>query len=173
MAVHRLSGAQSSASGFVLKGWHVLAMLIAFFGIIIATNTAFITLALGTFPGEVVKRSYVQGLDYNRTLEERRRQAALGWIATAEIVPATPGRAKLAIALVDRASQPIEGLALEGVLRRPASDEADLALTFQTRGAGLYEADLGALGPGQWELIASAARGSERLDVGARLTWSR
>ena len=56
------------AMSFVLRGWHVLAA--AFFGVIIAVNTAFITV-VRSFP---VRRSYTQGLSYN----ERSRPAGQG-----------------------------------------------------------------------------------------------
>ena len=46
----------------MIKGHHVLFALIGFFGVTIAVNVLFITLALRTFSGEGTPRSYVQGL---------------------------------------------------------------------------------------------------------------
>ena len=72
-------------SKFRLKGWHVLAGMIAFFGVIFSVNAFFITTALRTFPGEETRRSYVQGLAYNDVIAERQAQAALGWSAAVNL----------------------------------------------------------------------------------------
>ena len=69
-----------------LKGWHVLVMILIFFGITIGVNATFITMALRTHPGEDVPRSYMQGLEYNETLENRRIQSELGWTARFNLV---------------------------------------------------------------------------------------
>ena len=74
-----------NATHFQVRGWHVLTALLAFFGAIIAVNIAFAVIAVRSFPGEDVRRSYVQGLQYNDTLAERRVQQALGWQASADL----------------------------------------------------------------------------------------
>ena len=68
-----------------VTGWHVLAVILVFFGVIITVNVIFIIQATRTFRGEDEPRSYVQGLDYNSTLAARAEQAALGWTATTEV----------------------------------------------------------------------------------------
>ena len=37
-----------------LRGWHVLVMILLFFGVTIGVNATFITLAVRTHPGETV-----------------------------------------------------------------------------------------------------------------------
>ena len=56
---------------FELKGWHVLLILMAFFGVMFSVNGVFLYHAITSFPGEDVKKSYVQGLNYNDTLAVR------------------------------------------------------------------------------------------------------
>ncbi len=73
--------APEGSSGFRITGWHVLAGMILFFSTIIAVNAVFISLAVQSFPGEDQRRSYVQGLEYNDVIAQRRAQAALGWTA--------------------------------------------------------------------------------------------
>ena len=51
-----------AAREFRLNGWHVLAMLVAFFGVVIAVNVGFAVQAYSTFPGEVTARPYEEGL---------------------------------------------------------------------------------------------------------------
>ncbi len=65
--------------------WHVLAAMLAFFGASSPSMSAFAAIAVRSFPGEDVRRSYLQGLHTTDTLAERRTQAALGWRASAHL----------------------------------------------------------------------------------------
>ena len=76
------------SDGFTLKGWHVLAGMIAFFAIVLAMDAATIVFAYRSFPGESTRNPYEAGLAYNATLARRSREAALGWRVEAEAVPA-------------------------------------------------------------------------------------
>lgn len=162
---------RAAQAGFELKGWHVLAAMITFFTIVISMNVLFVTMAVRTFPGEVAPKSYVQGLRYNQTLADRARQAALGWTAQAEIAAAEQGPA-LVIRMQDGAGRALDGLTLSGALRRPATDEADIALTFRSLGEGRYLAPAPGLKPGAWRLSVLAVRGEDRLEIGGGVTWT-
>lgn len=156
---------------FVLRGWHVLTGLLAFFGAVIAVNVLFAFAAVGTFPGEDVTHPYIQGLEYNRTLAEHRAQQAQGWRVTAALERAGGGAA-LAIELRRRDGAPLIGARLEGVLRWPADFHRDRRLSFRELGQGRYVADLAGLAEGDWDLRATATaanRGS--LDFEADLRW--
>jgi nitrogen fixation protein FixH len=155
---------------FELRGWHVLAMLLAFFGAVIAVNVTFITYALGSFPGEDVRRSYVQGLEYNDTLAERHAQAALGWRAAAALNAREQG-AVLEVTLRTRDGAPLEGAAVSGALQWPTTSEFDRELVFNPAGNGRYVAQLGELPTGRWRLRARAERGDGALDFESDLTW--
>lgn len=156
---------------FELRGVHVLAGLILFFAGIIAINVAFAVAAVRTFPGEDERRSYTQGLHYNDTLAERRAQAELGWRARSELGASASG-ARLLVRLSDRTGAPIEDAAINAVLRWPPNESGDRALQFRSVGAGAYEADLGALPRGRWDLRARAEDAQGRaLDFEAELTW--
>lgn len=152
--------------GFEIKGWHVLAFMLAFFGLIIAVNAVFITMAVRSFPGEDVRRSYVQGLAYNDTLEARRRQEALGWRASAGFAAEW-----LEVRILDREGFAVDGAQLVGTLRRPTETRSAVALTFTGRGDGRYVAAVEGLAPGAWDLVAGATRGADSFELNARLTW--
>ena len=156
---------------FELRGAHVLATLLAFFAAIIAVNVAFAMIAIQSFPGEDVRRSYLQGLRYNDTLAQRREQAALGWHASAALNASADG-ALLNLALTARDGRPIEGLSLHGDLQWPTDSRFDRAVVFAPVGAGRYAARLGDLPPGRWRLRARAedAHGAS-LDFESELTW--
>lgn len=152
-----------------LTGRHVLMMVIAFFTVIIIANIVLITQAVRTFPGEDVRRSYVQGLNYNETLADRQAQAALGWRAAAALRRDTTGAAAIEIVLIDREGRPVENASLEGTLRRPLEAREDQTLLFAPQGQGRYVATVPTLAQGQWALRARAARGANHFDLEARL----
>lgn len=154
-----------------LRGVHVLIAMLTFFGAVIAVNVAFVVLAVGSFPGEDVRRSYLQGLNYNNTLAERREQAALGWSAAASIIQLR-GSPAVEVVLRDSAGRPLDGAAASGELRWPASERRDHALEFAARGEGRYVAAVPDLSPGRWVLRARAERDAgHALDFEAELTW--
>ena len=154
-----------------LKGVHVLAAMLLFFGAIIATNVAFSIVAIRSFPGEDERRSYLQGLRFNETLAQRSAQQALGWRATAGI----EGRGDMAVISVqiaDRAGRPVSGLTLDGKLRRPATTRDDIEFVFRSVGNGVYSAEVRGLAAGGWTLHATASRGTEQFELERRLTWT-
>lgn len=153
-----------------IRGWHVLASMLAFFGAVIAVNVTFAVYAVRSFPGEDVRRSYLQGLRYNETLAERRIQAALGWTATTMLL-ADAGGALLEVRLTTRDGAPIEGASLQGELQRPATAQYDRGLSFEPLGRGRYVARLGALEAGRWRLRAVAEKADAVLNFESELSW--
>jgi nitrogen fixation protein FixH len=161
----------SAPPRFVLRGYHVLLLLLTFFGAVIAVDVGFAVIAVRSFPGEDVRRSYLQGLNYNDTLADRRAQAALGWRATA-VLSGAPGEALLLVGLSDKDGAPLSSPTVTGDLRRPADARFDRALTFTRQGDGRYAARVGALESGRWHLRARAADAAGgALDFEADLQW--
>ncbi|TIU14500.1 MAG: cytochrome oxidase, partial [Mesorhizobium sp.] len=60
-------------------GRHMLATILAFFGVVIAVNLTMATFASTSWTGLVVENTYVASQQFNRKAEEGRAQAALGW----------------------------------------------------------------------------------------------
>lgn len=161
----------SAARSFRLSGGHVLAGMLAFFITVIAINVAFAVVAVRSFPGEDVRRSYLQGLNYNDTLAARRAQAALGWVARAALVRQGDGAA-VEIALSNANGAAISTATLTGELRRPATAHFDQTMQFEHVGDGRYRAFVGAIAPGVWRLRAQAAEHETAvLDFEAELLW--
>ena len=134
-------------TGKELKGWHVLLIMLAFFGVMFSVNGVFLFHAITSFPGEDIKKSYVQGLSFNETLADRAAQAELGWSAEAGLVDE-----RVILRLQDAADAPLSNQIVVGELRRLATHQEDRAISFQPRISGEYVADTGPLGPGQWLL---------------------
>jgi nitrogen fixation protein FixH len=158
-------------AGSTLNGRHVLMVLLAFFTVFIIVNIAFAVVAVRSFPGEDVPRSYLQGLAYNDTLDERRAQAELGWSASAGFSRAPDGAAILQIDLRARDGDPVTTANIAGDLRRTTTSRFDQELTFAHAGDGRYTAHLAELPAGRWVLRARAEEGSASLDFEADLTW--
>jgi nitrogen fixation protein FixH len=152
-------------SGFTIKGWHVGVGVTAFFGLVIAVDAAFLTLAYRTHPGQVANKPYEAGLLYNAELERQRRQAALGWRAAAEARPDG-----VAVWMRDAAGAPLAGLTVSADLQRPATGHGRTRLTLTETEPGFYVARASL--SGTWD-AAVAARDSAGRDFTAsrRLTW--
>lgn len=136
-----------------IKGYHVLIGLLVFFAIIIAVNAVFLTQALRTFSGEDEPRSYIQGINYNDTLERREAQAALGWRAVS-----TVDEAGVRLEITDADGQGVTGLIMDARLRHPADSALDIPLTLRGDGPGVYRA-AAEIPAGRWTLVVSTSEG--------------
>ena len=102
MSIH--DDAPAQANGRPLTGRMVLAMLIAFFGVVIAVNVVMVRLASSTFSGLGDKNAYVAGLSHNRTLAAAREQDRLGWKVDASMRRIAPGRSVVSVVRADGGS---------------------------------------------------------------------
>jgi len=135
-----------------LTGWHVLVFFCLFFGTIVAVNMTLAFFATGTFPGLVVKNSYVASQNYNAMLEKARAQSEIGF--KAQLVEKPGG---LQFHLADRSGVPQRGLSVTAHAGRPASNREDRALVF-TQSGDFYRADA-ALPAGRWIVDVEARYG--------------
>lgn len=151
-----------------LKGWHVLVMMLAFFGITIAVNVMFTIYAIGTFSGEDVSKPYLKGLEYNRTLEARAAQSALGWNATIEVVRENGGAA-ISAHIAGRDGLAKSALSVEAVLRRPTDARLDRTIELTPAGDGNYRAVAAAVAPGAWDVIVRTKNGDVAFEATRRV----
>jgi len=147
-----------------LTGWHVLAIVGLFFGTIIAVNITLALFAAGTFPGLVVKNSYVASQNYNALLAEARAQADKGFsgqlIAKAGI---------LHLRLADASGVLRRQLRVVAHAGRPAGSREDRAITF-TRSGESYQADT-ALPAGRWNVDVEARDGDALVFRHSQKLW--
>ncbi|HXZ68091.1 MAG TPA: FixH family protein [Alphaproteobacteria bacterium] len=144
------------AGEFHLKGWHVLAMLVAFFGVVFAVNGVFIYYALRTHPGDDVQDAYVAGVEYNRELAEKREQRKLGWQASLSVKADARNGEFIEVAFVDAKGEPVLGLKVDAMLRSPVVASQDRPLKFVSTGPGRFRADVNEPPAAQWDLIIEA-----------------
>ena len=136
-------------------GRHMLAIMIAFFTVVIAVNVTMATVAGTSWTGFVVRNSYVASQEFNGKVAAARAQDRLGWTASLTV---QDGVSRLAVA--DRQGQPVMLASASLVLRSPASDRLDRTITLD-RAGGAFTAPLD-VGDGQWvvEIDAQAADGA-------------
>jgi nitrogen fixation protein FixH len=129
-------------------GRHMAAILVAFFGVVIAVNLLMARLAVHTFGGEVVENSYVASQHFNRWLDEAAVEQTFGW------------KAQVTRRSDDRLSVRLEGIpagavALAGDARHPLGVQPDHLLQFVRTSDGSFISTT-TLPAGRWRL---------RLDV--------
>ena len=133
-----------------LNGYHVAAMFIAFFGVIIAVNFTMAWFASSSWTGLVVKNSYVASQHYNEKIETARNQKAMGWhtdFAYANNL--------LSFSVRDKDNQPIFFDKLNVVIGTPVAENKDKHMVLDQNNAGVYHSPI-KLTEGVWayELVA-------------------
>ncbi|MDA7427366.1 FixH family protein [Primorskyibacter aestuariivivens] len=129
-----------------LTGWHVLAIFVGAFGIIIGVNLALAYNAVATFPGLEVKNSYVASQSFD---SRRDAQQALGWEVAAD---ARDGEVILSISKPD--GTPVQVVDLHAVLGRATHVKDDMEPDFVFNGRA-YVAKV-EVERGNWNIRMSA-----------------
>ena len=161
----------SAAKTFQFTGWHFLACLVVFFGIDLAVNVGFIVQSVQTFPGEVADDAYEAGVAYDATLAREAIERKLGWLASIEPPQAAAGGEAITVRWTDRTGRPLPGLAVSGLLRRPATEVQNLVLRFREVVPGTYRA-VAAVAPGAWDLEVTGDNGhGDHRTADRRLIW--
>ena len=137
-------------------GWHMFAILAAFFGVVTAVNLLNAHYAGATFGGEVVENSYVASQQFNGWLDQARAEKALGW---SEVTTWRPD-GRLVVAVKDApAGVTVSALAQHRLGRLP-----DQSLNFAPIGHGQY-LSREVLPEGRWDVrltITGAGHTSRR-----------
>jgi nitrogen fixation protein FixH len=116
-------------------GRHMLAIMLSFFGVIVAVNLVMATFASTSWTGLVVKNSYVASQQFNRKAEEGRQQAALGWTGKLTIADGA-----IRYALADRSGAAVAMREVQAFLRRPAYEGEDHKIMLQRVADGVFAA---------------------------------
>ncbi|VAV92587.1 hypothetical protein MNBD_ALPHA06-1817 [hydrothermal vent metagenome] len=133
----------SKKKPFIINGRHVLAGFVVFFGIIIAVNIVFVSLANTSFPGESVKKPYEQGVRYNETIAARELAVKLGWNITWSLDKTNADVNAFVVKVVD-ADGPVDGLKIEIALMWAGYRDADILLALKPMENGVYRGQLDA-----------------------------
>jgi len=129
---------QSSASPKPLTGRKVLAMLIAFFGVVIGVNVTMMKLAILTLPGTDVDSAYTASLGYEKEIMAAHDQDARHWQVDAHVRRGADGGATLEVEARDKSGKPMTGLKFQGRFERPTDKRADMPVELAEIGIGVY-----------------------------------
>lgn len=130
-------------------GWHMTAILVSFFGIVMAVNFYMARMALGTFGGTVVDNSYVASQNYNRWLAEGDKQNRLGWTVKAGLTTD-----RFVVIDVQKEGQPLQAATAVGDALHPLGRAVDMPLAFKTTADGKLKSTK-ALPVGRWNVQIS------------------
>lgn len=139
-----------------LSGRAVLLWLLAFFIPVIAVNVYFIIISVTTFRGEDEQKPYLQGVEYNTTIERRVEQEALGWKSTIAAQRLPSGAVQIAVSIRQASGAPESQVRLTGELRHPADETRDRPLTLVPLGDGQYRAEVPSVSKGAWDVIVNS-----------------
>ena len=138
----------SSPARFRFTGWHITAILVAFFGVVIVVNVYMARLASSTFSGVVVENSYVASQKYNTWLDEAAKEKALGWSVKGTRLP--DGR--VSVRIIGSEAVPVPaGANLSGEAWHPLGTYADRVVTFRQAPDGAW-VSFDPLPAGRWNL---------------------
>jgi len=148
-------------AGRPLTGRMVVAILAAFFGVMLAVNFIFASYAVKTFSGLDSDNPYDSGLAYNKEIEAARAQAALGW--TVDLTRTQEaGGAQVTVTVKDKAGQPVAGLDAALHFYFPATRKLDRQVVAAAVAEGVYSG-AAALAPGRWDVEVDLSRDGQRL----------
>ncbi|SHF74719.1 Nitrogen fixation protein FixH [Kaistia soli DSM 19436] len=131
-------------------GWHMLAGMGAFFGVIIGVNVFLAVSASRTWTGLVVENSYVASQEFNEKERLAKEQAALGWRAVL-----TYDASRLQLDIRDRDGAPIDLGPVTVALTRPLGDHEDRTVPLFRGTNGVYSAVID-LPHGVWNAVSAA-----------------
>jgi nitrogen fixation protein FixH len=150
-------------TGFRLTGLHVLAILVAFFGVVFAVNGVMVYLAIGSFPGAATASSYTASQRYNSEIATADAQAARGWQVDEQLARDAAGKAVLTLTVRDKAGTPVDALAFTAHLQHPVKQGEDVVGTVVPLGAGRYAGTFDGVEAGLWTLAIEGTRGGDRV----------
>jgi len=127
-------------------GWHMLGVLVLFFGTIISVNLTLAYFATASWTGLVVQNSYVESQRFNEVTAEKRRQAALGWSAETGY-----GEGVFTITMTGKDDEPLRDAIISAKIGHPVQEKNDQTVTLIDEGGGAYAAEV-ALDPGVWNV---------------------
>jgi nitrogen fixation protein FixH len=152
-----MSEIPSAASGRGFTGRHMLAVMLAFFGVIIGVNVTLAWYASSSWSGLVVENTYVASQQFNGKAEAMRAMAASGIVGEISVRDGL-----IAYSLRNRDGSPATADEVAVHFRRPVGDRQDFAATLSAAGAGRFEA-MHAVPAGEWIVEIVSRRGESTV----------
>jgi nitrogen fixation protein FixH len=130
-------------------GRHMAAIMIAFFGVVIAVNIYMARMAIGTFGGTVVENSYVASQKFNGWLDAADKQAARQWSGAVSL-----DAERRILLRVSKDGSPISVQSAQGEAQHPLGREKAVPLSFLlTTDGGFRSREM--LPAGRWTIATT------------------
>jgi nitrogen fixation protein FixH len=159
--------------GFRFTGWHMVAVISLFFGVMFTANGTLVYFALTTFGGTEVDSSYKAGREIPAKMAEIHAQEARAWTVDLDIKRAPDGHVAASVAPHDKTGAPITGLEVEVRLQRPVDKREDVVIRLIEAEKGRYVGRVEGVEAGNWDaaIVASTGEGVVYRSKN-RLFWS-
>ena len=151
---------EASPSGRVLTGRMVLAMVLAFFAVVVGVNVYMARVASQTFRGLASSHAYTDGLAYNKQIEAAHAQDALGWQVKGSLKRIAPGRTQITVTQADAQGQPAADAQVSVEFQFPVDRNRNKTLALTMREPGLYVGEVD-IGPGHWGLLLRVSQNGQ------------
>lgn len=132
-------------------GYHIAAILIGFFAVVIAVNVTMARMATGTFGGVLAENGYVASQDYNKWIAESTAQDRLGWSIVTRV---ESGRLVLD-------TKGVQGADVEVIAEHPLGRVDDQAIAMVADGESLHRS-LKPMPVGRWKLRVTLSKGGKQ-----------
>ncbi len=144
-------------------GWWYPWLFVAGFAVVLAVNSVMLYMATTTFSGLSVEKSFEKGNAYNAEIAAAEAQLALGWQGEVKVtgvrkLPEDGRLVRWAFVLRDKTDQPIEGMDVRAILKRPAVRGYDQIVALTALEPGVYGIDTELPFKGVWEVSLTAKR---------------
>ncbi|WP_439273832.1 FixH family protein [Pseudochrobactrum sp. HB0163] len=136
-------------------GWHMLGIMIAFFGVIIVVNLIMATSAIRSWSGLVVQNSYVASQEFNKKSITGKAHAALNWREHL-----TYENGLVTYRLTDANGKPVRVTGATAVFRRPVNEKEDQTLNMLPSAGNVLTAEAD-LKDGNWVVEVNTYAGLE------------
>lgn len=143
--------------GFVFTGWHMVLVMVLFFGTIISVNLVMAWNASHSWSGLVVPNTYVASQQFNGKVGEAKRLAASGIEGSL-----TVEGGRIAYRVVDAKGAPVVADEVMATFKRPVDEREDFTLALEPAGQGLFAAER-AIAGGQWVVDISTTRDGTKV----------
>lgn len=135
---------EKQTSDFVFTGKHFLAVIVSFFGVIIAVNVTMAYLAETTWSGLLADNTYVASQEFNKRAAHMRAMAATGIRGHL-----TANHEGIRYVLTHPQKGPIGADKVVAAFHRPVGTKQDFTVTLNHEGNGVFTTGHPVL-PGEW-----------------------
>lgn len=147
----------ASAKSFVFTGWHMLGVILVFFGTIISVNVFMAYQAFTSWSGFVVENTYVASQQFNGKVAEARALASTGVNGRLSVTSES-----IRYEVLGADGEPTAADRVELHFKRPVGEHQDFKVDLLPLGRGVFAATR-EVQPGHWIVEASAERGGRRI----------